>query len=79
MPGSIRMVMWIISDRSIPRSFRFMEGFGAHTEWKLGLRLLDDQFADALAFEVLDATKLIPERECSHPASRVPGAGSIGG
>ncbi len=25
------MVMWIMSDRTIPRSFRFMEGFGVHT------------------------------------------------
>src|SRR3546814_3019983 len=23
--------MWVMSDRSIPRSFRFMEGFGVHT------------------------------------------------
>ncbi len=25
------MLMWIMSDRAIPRSFRFMEGFGVHT------------------------------------------------
>ena len=25
------MVMWLMSDRGIPRSFRFMEGFGVHT------------------------------------------------
>src|SRR5438093_7299135 len=25
------MVMWIMSDRTIPRSFRFMDGFGVHT------------------------------------------------
>ena len=25
------MAMWIMSDRTIPRSFRFMEGFGVHT------------------------------------------------
>ena len=25
------MIMWIMSDRTIPRSFRFMEGFGVHT------------------------------------------------
>ena len=25
------MIMWIMSDRAIPRSFRFMEGFGVHT------------------------------------------------
>jgi len=31
MPESMHMVMWIMSDRAIPRSFRFMEGFGVHT------------------------------------------------
>jgi len=31
MPESMHMVMWIMSDRALPRSFRFMEGFGVHT------------------------------------------------
>lgn len=31
MPESMHMIMWIMSDRAIPRSFRFMEGFGVHT------------------------------------------------
>jgi catalase len=35
-PESMHMIMWIMSDRTIPRSFRFMEGFGVHT-----FRLLD--------------------------------------
>ena len=30
-PESMHMVMWAMSDRAIPRSFRFMEGFGVHT------------------------------------------------
>lgn len=30
-PESWHMAMWIMSDRTIPRSFRFMEGFGVHT------------------------------------------------
>jgi hypothetical protein len=30
-PESIHMALWIMSDRTIPRSFRFMEGFGVHT------------------------------------------------
>ncbi|AMV23343.1 Catalase C [Gemmata sp. SH-PL17] len=30
-PESMHMVMWVYSDRGIPRSFRFMEGFGVHT------------------------------------------------
>src|SRR6202034_4105300 len=31
MPESTHMLMWIMSDRAIPRSFRMMEGFGVHT------------------------------------------------
>lgn len=30
-PESMHMIMWIMSDRTIPRSLRFMEGFGVHT------------------------------------------------
>ncbi|SDK00310.1 catalase [Catalinimonas alkaloidigena] len=117
MPESMHMIMWIMSDRTIPRSFRFMEGFGVHTfrlvnaegkstfvkfhwkpklgmqsvvwnealkingadpdfhrrdlwdaikmgdypEWELGLQLFDEDFAEKFDFDVLDATKLIPE------------------
>jgi catalase len=124
-PESMHMVMWIMSDRAIPRSFRFMEGFGVHTfrlvnaegkstfvkfhwkpklglqsvvwneavkingadpdfhrrdlwdaikmgdypEWELGLQLFDDTFADKFEFDVLDATKIIPEEEV--PVRRV--------
>ena len=119
MPESTHMLLWIMSDRAIPRSFRFMEGFGVHTfrfvnaegkstyvkfhwkpkqglqsvmwnealkingadpdfhrrdlwdaitsgaypEWELGVQLFDDEFADQFAFDVLDATKLIPEED----------------
>lgn len=118
-PESMHMIMWIMSDRTLPRSFRFMEGFGVHTfrlvneagkstfvkfhwkpklgmqsvtwdeavkingadpdyhrrdlwnaiqsgdfpEWELGLQLFDEAFAERFAFDVLDATKLIPEEE----------------
>jgi catalase len=118
-PESFHMIMWIMSDRAIPRSFRFMEGFGVHTfrfvnakgkstfvkfhwkpklglqsvlwneavkingadpdfhrrdlwdaikgghfpEWELGVQLFDDEFADAFEFDVLDATKIIPEEQ----------------
>lgn len=31
MPESTHMIMWLMSDRAIPRSFRMMEGFGVHT------------------------------------------------
>ena len=30
-PESMHMLMWIMSDRTIPRSFGMMEGFGVHT------------------------------------------------
>lgn len=31
MPESTHMIMWAMSDRAIPRSYRMMEGFGVHT------------------------------------------------
>ncbi|MBK6540093.1 MAG: catalase [Flavobacteriales bacterium] len=31
MPESMHMIMWVMSDRAIPRSYRMMEGFGVHT------------------------------------------------
>ena len=118
-PESFHMIMWIMSDRAIPRSFRFMEGFGVHSfrfvnaegkstfvkfhwkpklglqsvlwneavkingadpdfhrrdlwdaikgghfpEWELGLQLFDDAFADRFEFDILDATKIIPEEQ----------------
>src|SRR6201986_5378315 len=34
---------------------------GDFPEWELGLQLFDQKFADAFDFDVLDATKLIPE------------------
>jgi len=30
-PESMHMIQWAMSDRAIPRSLRFMEGFGVHT------------------------------------------------
>jgi len=117
MPESTHMVMWIMSDRTLPRSFATMQGFGIHTfrfvnadgrstfvkfhwkpkaglqstiwdetvkiagadpdyqrrdlferidrgdfpEWELGLQLFDEDFAAGLPYDVLDATKIIPE------------------
>ncbi len=117
MPESTHMIMWAMSDRTLPRSLRMMEGFGVHTfrlvnekgkstfvkfhwkpklglqstvwdetlklqaadndyhrrdlheaiengdfpEWELGMQLFDQKKADSLPFDVLDATKLIPE------------------
>jgi len=31
MPESMHMIMWVMSDRAIPRSLRMMEGFGVNT------------------------------------------------
>ena len=30
-PESMHMIMWVMSDRAIPRSFAMMDGFGVHT------------------------------------------------
>ncbi|GGC79032.1 catalase [Marinobacter halophilus] len=38
MPESTHMLMWVMSDRGIPRSYRMMQGFGVHT-----FRLVNDQ------------------------------------
>lgn len=31
MPESMHMIMWVMSDRALPRSLSMMEGFGVHT------------------------------------------------
>jgi catalase len=31
MPESMHMIMWVLSDRALPRSYSMMEGFGVHT------------------------------------------------
>src|ERR1700678_4396367 len=36
---------------------------GAYPEWELGLQMFDQKFADAQPYDVLDATKLIPEED----------------
>jgi catalase len=117
MPETSHMLMWLMSDRAIPRSYRMMEGFGVHTfrlvnargashfvkfhwrpklgrhalawdeaqklagkdpdfhrrdlweaiergdfpEWELGLQVIDEDRAAKLGFDLLDATKLVPE------------------
>jgi catalase len=117
MPESMHMIMWLMSDRAIPRSFRMMEGFGVHTfrfvneegksrfvkfhwkpllglhsvvwdeaqkisgvdpdfhrrdlweaiengdfpEWELGVQLVEEKDEHAFDFDLLDATKIIPE------------------
>jgi len=118
-PESTHMLMWIMSDRAIPRSYRNIEGFGVHTfrlvnaagkstfvkfhwrpkfglqsvvwdealkinggdpdyhrrdlwnsinegnfpEWELVVQLFDDKFVEKFEFDVLDATKVIPEEQ----------------
>jgi catalase len=117
MPETTHMLMWVMSDRAIPRSYRMMQGFGVHTfrfvnaagksrfvkfhwnpvagthslawdeavkisgadpdfhrrdlweaiesknypEWELGIQVFTEEEADRFSFDVLDATKLIPE------------------
>jgi catalase len=117
MPESTHMLMWVMSDRAIPRSYRMMQGFGVHTfrlvndagesvfckfhwkpllgthslvwdeavkisgadpdfhrrdlwesieageypEWELGLQVFTEEEADKFSFDILDATKVIPE------------------
>jgi catalase len=117
MPESTHMLMWAMSDRALPRSYRMMQGFGVHTfrlvnakgdssfvkfhwrpsagthsldwdecvklagadpdfhrrdlreaiesgaypEWELGLQIFSDEQADEFSFDVLDATKIVPE------------------
>jgi catalase len=117
MPESTHMLMWVMSDRGIPRSYRMMQGFGVHTfrlvneqgqsvfckfhwkpllgthslvwdeavkisgadpdfhrrdlweaieagafpEWELGLQIFSEEQAEAFSFDVLDATKIVPE------------------
>ena len=38
VPESAHMIMWVMSDRALPRSLRMMEGFGVHT-----FRLVNEQ------------------------------------
>ncbi|MEN5195996.1 catalase [Sphingobacterium faecium] len=117
MPESAHMLMWAMSDRAIPRSFRMMEGFGVHTfkfvnaagkgtfvkfhwkpklgvhsvawneaqkisgfdadflrrdlweniekgnfpQWDLGVQLVPEEDEQKYSFDLLDATKIIPE------------------
>ena len=119
MPEATHMLMWAMSDRTLPRSLRMMEGFGVHTfklvnakgevsfvkfhwkprlglqstvwdetlkiqaadndyhrrdlfeaidsgafpQWDLGIQVFDEEFANAQPYDVLDATKLIPEED----------------
>jgi len=42
MPESAHMIMWVMSDRAIPRSLRMMEGFGVHS-----FRLIDEKGASS--------------------------------
>src|SRR6476619_5541727 len=117
MPESMHMIMWVMSDRAIPRSLRMMEGFGVHTlrlinskgtsrfvkfhwkpllgvhsvawdeaqkisgkdpdfhrrdlweaiengdfpEWEFGVQIVEEKDEQKFDFDLLDATKLIPE------------------
>ncbi len=69
MPESTHMLMWAMSDRAIPRSFRMMQGFGVHTfrlvnaagkstfvkfHWKPKLGLQSTVWDEALKLQAAD-------------------------
>ena len=69
MPETTHMLMWAMSDRAIPRSFRTMEGFGIHTfqlinaggkstfvkfHWKPRLGLQSTVWDEALKLQAAD-------------------------
>ncbi|MGE0744547.1 MAG: catalase [Rhodospirillales bacterium] len=69
MPETTHMLMWAMSDRTIPRSFRMMEGFGVHTfrlvdadgkstfvkfHWKPKLGLQSTVWDEALKLQAAD-------------------------
>ena len=132
MPEITHMLMWVMSDRAIPRSYRTMQGFGVHTfrlvnadgeshfvkfhwkplagthslvwdeavkisgadpdfhrrdlweaieagaypEYELGLQIFTEEQAEAFSFDVLDATKIVPEELVPVRAGRPAGAES---
>src|SRR3569623_1215010 len=77
MPESMHMIMWAMSARAIPRSYRMMEGFGVHTfrfvkaegkgtfvkfHWKPLLGAhAVEKDEDKFGCDLLDPTKIIPE------------------
>jgi Catalase/C-terminal domain found in long catalases len=79
MPEATHMLMWIMSDRAIPRSFRFMEGFGVHT-----FRLVNAAVVRRRVRRPVRLRRAGPHQAHSRgagpgPASRPPGAGPGGG
>lgn len=55
-PETMHNVMWLMSPRAVPKSYRMMEGFGIHT-----FRLVNDKGEFKFDFDILDCTKLWPE------------------
>ena len=53
------MLMWAMSDRAIPRSYRMMQGFGVHT-----FRLVNADGRVALRQVPLDARRPARTRWC---------------
>jgi catalase len=47
-PETTHTVMWLLSNRAIPRSLRMMEGFGVHTFLSRSLPRRSRRFADSL-------------------------------
>ena len=67
MPESTHMLMWVMSDRALPRSFRTMQGFGVHT-----FRLVNARGRVALREVPLDAAWPAPTPSTGTSASRSP-------
>ena len=65
------MLMWAMSDRAIPRSYRTMQGFGVHT-----FRLVNAARRVALRQVPLDAARRARTRWCGTRRSRSRGADS---
>ena len=91
-PESMHMIMWVMSDRAIPRSFRFMEGFGVHTFRLINARRGIDLCQIHLEAEARDAVgrlerggedqrrrpRLPPARPLErNPERRLPGMGTM--
>ena len=67
MPESMHMIMWVMSDRAIPRSLRMMEGFGVHT-----FRFVNDAGEVALREVSLEAAPRACTPSCGTRRRRSP-------
>ena len=69
MPETTHMIMWAMSDRTIPRSLRMMEGFGVHT-----FRLVNAEGKCHLRQVPLEARSSALQSTCWDEAVKIAGA-----